>query len=403
MITFEIGGRRVKPENIADALEAAMLEAIAGQIREKVGSIRDPETGEFPTIVVRGDDLDNLQFHVEGSQKVIDMVRERLGVESEEEVVDEPQPDEPPRAFLSYTSDDAELAKRVAGKLQSSGIETWWDHWCISTGDSLRQKIDEGLGECTHFLVLLTPQSIGKPWVNQEMDAGLVRKLRDECTFMPVRFGLQASALPPLLSGMHAPEIKADEDIAQLVNDIHGISRKPPLGPSPHAQALEVATQTGYSAAANTVARYFVETTKFGRFGDPMIDVEPLAEATGLTNDDTKDALYELSGFFKDTKIHALVQASLFTEFDRHWKPWDPREDALKLAADIMNDENFPAESKAIAEVYDWEPRRLNPAATYLHERDMLIDYKVLGHPEFELHRIVGKPDELRRFLKSRR
>lgn len=403
MIYFELNGKRIRPGNIGDAIMQAVLQNLEAQIREKIGTVRDPATGEFPTVVVRGDDLENLQFHVEGSPEVIALVRDRLGLETDENTMDNPRQSGPPRAFLSYTSDDADFAERVARKLQASGIETWWDRWCIRTGDSLRQKIDEGLGECTHFLVLLTPQSIGKPWVNQEMDAGLVRRLNNECSFMPVRYNLAASQLPPLLSGMHAPEIRADEDITQLVNDIHGISRKPPLGPAPHAQAAEITTDTGYSAAANTVARYFVENTEYGRFGDPIIDIEPLAKATGLPIDDTKDALYELSAFFKDTKIHALVKASLFTEFDRHWKPWDPREDALRLAADIMNDEEFPAESKAIAEHYGWEPRRLNPAATYLHERGLLVDYKVLGHPEFELHRIVGKPDELRRFLKSRR
>jgi TIR domain len=402
-IYFELNGKRINPRSIGDAIMQAVLQNIEAQIREQVGSVRDPETGEFPSIVVRGDDLDNLNFRVEGSEKLIELVRERLGLESEDEEINKPQHDGPPRAFLSYASDDAELAERIARKLQSSGIDTWWDRWCIRAGESLRQKIDDGLRECTHFLVLLTPQSIGKPWVNQEMDAGFVRKLKDNCIFMPVRFELQASGLPPLLSGMHAPEIKADEDITQLVNDIHGVSRKPPLGPSPYKQAAEVATETGYSVAANTVARYFVEATRYARFGDPMIDVEPLSEATGLTLDDTKDALYELADFFKDTRIHALVKASLFAEFDRYWKPWDPREDALKLAADIMNDEKFPAQSKTIAELYVWEPRRLNPAATYLHERGMLVDYKVLGDLEFELHRVVGKPDELRRFLKSRR
>ena len=303
---------------------------------------------------------------------------------------------------MSYTSDDAELAERIANELQANGIDTWWDNWCISAGDSLRQKIDEGLGNCTHFLVLLTPNSISKPWINQEMDAGLVRKLNNECKFIAVRSQLPATDLPALLTGMLAPEIKVDGDITQLINDIHGIRRKPPLGPSPHAESKESHTQSGYSVAANTVARYFVDNTKYGTFGDPMIDVEPLAVATGLTLDDTKDALFELSGFFKDTKLHALVTAALFTEFDRYWKPWDPREDALKLAADIMNDENFPAESKTISEQYGWQPRRLNPAANYLFERGMLVDYKVLGNPELEFHRIVGRPDELRRFLKSR-
>ena len=40
MINFEISGRRVKPENIADTLESSMLKAIAGQIRKK--NRRDP-------------------------------------------------------------------------------------------------------------------------------------------------------------------------------------------------------------------------------------------------------------------------------------------------------------------------------------------------------------------------
>ncbi|UWQ83121.1 toll/interleukin-1 receptor domain-containing protein [Leisingera caerulea] len=402
MIHFEIGGKRVHPDKIGDALMQAILQNFEAQIREKLGSIRDPETGEFPTIVLRGDDLDDLSMHVEGSPALIALVRERLGEDEFDDMTVEEDTPDTPKAFLSYTSENVELAEFIAKKLQSNGIDTWWDRWCISAGDSLRQKIDEGLSDCTHFLVLLTPESVKKPWVNQEMDAGLVRKLDNKCKFMAVRYQLPASELPPLLSGMLAPEITADGDVRQLINDIHGLSRKPPLGPSPHSASKESAKQTGYSAAANTVARFFVENTKNGTFGDPIIDVEPLAEATGLSLDDTKDALYELSGFFKDTKLHALVKAALFTEFDRHWKPWDPRYDALKLAADIMNDENFPAESKTIAELYEWEPRRLNPAATYLFERGMLVDYKVLGNPEFEFHRIVGKPDELRRFLKSR-
>ncbi|ABA03524.1 hypothetical protein Nwi_0257 [Nitrobacter winogradskyi Nb-255] len=403
MIYFEINGKRIKPGDFGDALMQAVLKSLEAQIREKIGSIRDPETGEFPVVVMRGDSLENLKMHVEGSPELIALVRERMGDGEEEETPDEnAMPEGAPRVFLSYTSDDAALAERIATALQANGIDTWWDKWCITTGDSLRQKIDEGLGDCTHFLVLLTPQSVGKPWVNQEMDAGLVRKLGNKCRFLPVRHKLPPKDLPPLLSGMHAPEISADEDITQLINDIHGISRKPRLGPAPHAVAAEAVTQTGCSAAANTIARYFVENTTYGRFADPIIDVEPLAEKTGLTIADTKDALYELSAFFKDTKIHALVKASLFTEFDRHWKPWDPREDALKLAADIMNDPKFPAESKAIAERYGWEPRRLNPAANYLFERGLLVDYKVIGDREFELHRIVGKADQLRRFLKGR-
>lgn len=402
MIRFEIGGRRVSPNKLGDAIMSAVLKGIESQIRERVGSIRDPETGEFPTVVVRGDSLENLKMTVEGSPTVIALVRERLGADMvDEEDVAAPS-DTTPCAFLSYTSDNIDLAKRIADALQANGIETWWDRWCIRAGDSLRQKIDEGLAGCTHFLVLLTPQSISKPWVNQEMDAGLVRKLRDECRFLPVRYKLPASALPPLLSGMHAPEITADEDITQLVNDIHGISRKPPLGPAPDAVTQAVDKKTGYSPAATAVAKLFVESTKYGRFADPQLSVEKIAEATGLSVPDVKDGLFELSEFFKDAHGDALVKSSLFSTFDKYWKPWNPAEDALKLAADINNDPEFPSDCAKIAALYGWQARRLNPAITYLAERGMLVDYKAMGVPEYEMVRVVGREDPIRRFVKSR-
>lgn len=402
MIRFEIGGRAVNPNNIGDAVMAAVLENLRAQIQEKVGTIRDPETGEFPTVVVRGNDLENLKLHVEGSPAMIALVRERLGLESND---DEETEDiaAMPRVFLSYTFDDRHLAKRLAESLQTNGIDTWWAEWCISPGDSLRQKIDEGLAGCTHFLVLLTPRSIAKPWVNQEMDAGLVAKLNNRCRFLPLRHELPASQLPPLLSGMLSPEIKADEDITQLINDIHGVSRKPPLGPAPSAVTQAAETKTGYSAAANAIARLFVERTKYAMFADPQFSVEKLAEETGLTVPDTKDGLHELSHFFKDTIRHVLVQASLFTEFDRYWKPWNPADDALKLAADIANDPDFPADCQTIADLYGWEPRRLNPAIIYLFERGMVMNYQAMNTTPFAMIRVVGKEDEIRRFVKSRR
>jgi hypothetical protein len=79
MIQFEIGGKKVRPEKIGDALMQAVMEKLSAQIRERIGSIRDPETGEFPTVVMRGDSLDDLHMHVEGSPELIELVRRRMG------------------------------------------------------------------------------------------------------------------------------------------------------------------------------------------------------------------------------------------------------------------------------------------------------------------------------------
>ncbi len=399
MIKFTIGGRNIDPNNLEDALMSAVLENLRATIGEKIRAIRDPDTGEFPTVVIRGDDVEHLSLHIEGSPKLVALVSERLGIEPESGsgTVAEMSP----RVFLSYTSDDLERAKQIAETFEANGIETWWDKWCIYPGDSLRRKIDEGIAGCTHFLVLLTPQSIEKPWVNQEMDAGLVRKLNDQCRFLPVRWDLPSSALPPLLSGMHSPAITGEQDIMQLVNDIHGVNRRPPRGSAPEPVETAKQAKTGYSAAATAVARLFVERTEDAVFADPQFMKDEIASETGLSADDVDDALYELSSFFNVSHDRVLPKDGLFPEFDRHWKPWDPAKDALKLGADIINDENFPHDPQIIAERYGWEPRRLNPVISYLLERELIADYSAIGTAPFAIARIVGN-EHLRRFVKSR-
>lgn len=402
MIKFFIGGRSIDPSNIKDAMEAAILKGLRAQISEKIGAIRDPDTGEFPTVVVRGDNLDKLRIHVEGSPNLVALVKERLGLGADDVEQQESVPKRTPRVFLSYTSEDSDLARRLAEGLEAAGVSTWWDRWCIYPGDSLRQKIDEGLGECTHFVVLLTPRSIKKPWVNQEMDAGLVRKLNDQCRFLPIRHELPASELPPLLAGIHSPTVGSDQDIEQLINDIYEVTRKPAQKRLPTVVRASAEAQTGYSPAATAVARLFVERSQDGLFADPQFEIGELAAAVGLSEEDVSDALFELTGYFTNSHRHWLVKSSLFTQFDRHWKPWNPADDALRLAADIMNDHEFPADCGIIAERYGWEARRLNPAIQHLLERDLLVDYQGIGTSPWLMHRIVGRAAQLRRFLKSR-
>jgi len=150
------------------------------------------------------------------------------------------------------------------------------------------------------------------------------------------------------------------------------------------------------------VARFFVNHTQHALFADPQIEVEELAKATRLSVEDTNDALYELSGFFKQSHFHMLVKGSLFAEFDRYWRPWNAADDALRLAADILNDPSFPHDCKEIAELYGWQARRLNPVVAYLLERGLILDYRAMGTQPWAIVRIVGKSDPIRRFVKSR-
>ena len=304
-----------------------------------------------------------------------------------------------PKAFLSYGWDDRALAEKIATGLQKHGIETWWAEWEIRGGDSIRRKIDSGLVDCTHFIVLLTPTSIGRPWVNEEIDAGFVQKVRQQSRFIPLRYALSHDALPPLLSGMLSPEVDEDaSNLLELIHDIHGISRKPLLGAAP---SVALTPKSEYSAGATAVAGVFVARSENGTFGDPQLRIEELGALPGLSPDETTDAVYELRYRLRKAVDTIMPEDSLFSEFDRLWQPWNPSVDASTLAAGLVNDPEHPDKCSEIATRYDWPARRLNPAISYLAERNAIQLIRTLGCRPF-VGAFVKKTDATRRFVKSR-
>jgi hypothetical protein len=401
-------GKPFDPKDFTESLMKSLMEKAAEQIRDKVCAIRHPETGEFPTVVFSGSTLDNMSYKIEGSPELLALVHERLNLTT----VDNSAPEaktpyvvtSPPIAFLSYAWEDRELAGQIAHLLQGLGVETWWAEWCLKAGDSLRQKIDEGLGTCTHFIVLLTPNSLTKPWVNQEMDAGLMLKLQSKVIFIPLRHQLEVKELPPLLQGMLSPVVTdPDKDVAQLVNDIYGVTKKPVLGQAPTvATEIKTSTDSGFSPAANAVAKVFVVRTKCARKFDPWLEINDLVAATGLSDEDVQDAVHELHGMVHaDHYGRVHPEAELFVTFDRFSMPWDPREDALKLAVDMQNSADFPEDPNAIAEIYGWEARRLNPAMAYLINRKLVKERSHLCMGDW-LAASIERTPATRRFVKSR-
>ena len=313
-----------------------------------------------------------------------------------------------PRAFLSYTSEDRDLAKRMATELGRLGIDPWWDQWEIGAGDSIVQKVNEGLGDCTHFIVLLRPRSIGKPWVGAEMDAAFVRRMMDRVKFIPLRCDLSAERLPPLLSGLHSPQITCtclDKAVAQLASDIHGVTRKPAIG---SGSTVLDHSATLYSPAAMAVAGYFCRETQHAGTFDPTIELGALSVAVELSLDDTVDALHELCAFVKEARTlgppegHSIwPKPAFWPEFDPYFHfNQDPAGDARIIAARMVNEPGFPTRLPAIAEILDWLPRRVNPAAAYLMDRKIVRHYSFLGMGHWVVG-VIERTGATRRFVKS--
>jgi hypothetical protein len=147
------------------------------------------------------------------------------------------------------------------------------------------------------------------------------------------------------------------------------------------------------------------------RFYGPQLEPDELRQATGLSDDDIVDAVDELEGFGFVRRHVTLAsgalgfsslapEATLFAALDQHFKGWNPEADALRIAADLVNGSTDGMVS-AMAETYGWPPRQMNPALSYLIERD-LIDYsKAIGTYPWRTH-WIARTHGTRRFVRDR-
>ena len=318
-----------------------------------------------------------------------------------------------PHAFLCHATEDKGVARPLAEELRRNGIDTFYDEWEIGPGDSLRRKVEEGIGSCTHFIVLLTPVSIQKPWVNEEIDAGFVRNLEGKCKFIPLRCGLDFDKLSPLLKGKYSPALHGSHDESntkKLIDSIHGVSDKPPLGEPPQAIRESSGGALGLSPAAEAIVRIMIEGSENGMADGQMLPLGQVKEAIGLEDDDIIDAVDELEsrGYVRVISTqsidpldgeHVWAEASLFATFDKYFKPWNPENDALQIAAALVNGKDGTVQT--MAQEYNWPPRRMNPAVSYLIENGFVGASDELGSLPWVRWSIYKTPST-RRFVRDR-
>jgi len=65
-IKFEIGGKKVIPNSIGEALENAFLKEVTVRINKSLNPMHSPEHNQRPKVKVKGRDINNLSFEVEG-------------------------------------------------------------------------------------------------------------------------------------------------------------------------------------------------------------------------------------------------------------------------------------------------------------------------------------------------
>ena len=137
-------------------------------------------------------------------------------------------------AFISYSPQDASFVDRLAEDLVANGVGVWLDRWEIRVGDSITDRIQEGLLESDYLLVVLSPNSVNSPWVREELNAARIEQLESRrVVVLPVLY--QDLVIPPLLKDKRYADCRGGH-YEQGVQELLAVLAPPAaFGPSPPA------------------------------------------------------------------------------------------------------------------------------------------------------------------------
>ncbi len=154
--------------------------------------------------IITADDLISRYIPKEGSGEIMETVN---SVDSRNDV------------FLSHAGADKPFVRTLAEALGLAGISYWFDENEIGWGDSITEKINDGLRN-SRFVILCIGETFGeRPWANGEMQAAVNRQNESGVkVVLPLLLGKRSAVLEkyPLLQDLRS--LSAEEGLPSIVD-----------------------------------------------------------------------------------------------------------------------------------------------------------------------------------------
>ena len=162
-----------------------------------------------------------------------------------------------PSVFLSHSSLDNPLARRIACDLQGANIDVWLDEWEILVGDSITQQVQKGLDESEYVGVLLSRDSVISGWVEKEWQSQIGLEASSRAVVI-LPLAANDCKMPTLLRDKRYADFTTEYNtgLEQLIEAISGHDARRGTAPSIlSAPIAELPVQTSPSTVARQMEK----------------------------------------------------------------------------------------------------------------------------------------------------
>ena len=109
--------------------------------------------------------------------------------------------------FIAYASEDLPWVKQLAEKLREAGVVVFFDKWEIKLGENFVTAMERGLTGSAAGIVVLSPDAVASPWVEEERSV-LVRRSKDDPRRMVVPVLYRDCTIPPFLGNVQRVDFR---------------------------------------------------------------------------------------------------------------------------------------------------------------------------------------------------
>lgn len=110
--------------------------------------------------------------------------------------------------FLCHSNEDKFFVRKLADALRQHGVRVWLDEAELLVGDSLLERISAAIEEMDFLAVVLSHNSVGSTWVQQELKLAMTKELKAH----------KVVVLPILLERVQIPAYLADKLYADFTS-----------------------------------------------------------------------------------------------------------------------------------------------------------------------------------------